>query len=147
MLALDDAFLDDVGLADMPPEQRQSFLAEIYDELQLRVGTSLSDGMSDAQLGEFESLIDRDISAVTAWLDSVVPEFLSDPLYASMAEKLAPAAPEVVVCEYAATKWLQVNRPDYRKLVAAEFEQVKCEIKGRAMELRASFEPRATGHR
>ncbi len=50
MFQLDDKFLQDLGLDQVPEEQRQAFLQHIYNELELRVGTELSDGMSDAQL-------------------------------------------------------------------------------------------------
>ena len=59
MFQLDEKFLEDIGLNDLPEEQKKPFLQHIYDELELRVGTKLSDGMSDEQLEEFESIIDR----------------------------------------------------------------------------------------
>ena len=52
MFQLDDKFLADIGLNDLPEEQKKAFLQHIYDELELRVGTKLSDGMSDEQLEE-----------------------------------------------------------------------------------------------
>jgi len=60
MFQLDEKFLNDLGLADMPADQKKAFLDHIYDELELRVGTKLSDGLTDAQLSEFERIIDRD---------------------------------------------------------------------------------------
>ena len=60
MFQLDDKFLADIGLNDLPDEQKQAFLQHIYEELELRVGTRLSDGLSDQQLEEFEKIIDRD---------------------------------------------------------------------------------------
>lgn len=30
--------------------------------------------------------------------------------------------------EYAATKWLEINRPDYRDVVAKTFESIKREV-------------------
>lgn len=145
MISLDDTFLDDVGLTELPTEQRQAFLQHIYEEFELRVGTSLSHGLSDAQLCEFESLIDRDLGAVTAWLDSVAPDFPEDPLYVTMVEKLSPATPDVLLCEYAASKWLDVNRPDYRTLVAAEYERIKDELRDRAAEILESLGRQSRG--
>jgi len=33
-----------------------------------------------------------------------------------------------LLAEYVATKWLEVNRPDYRQVVASVLEQLKKEI-------------------
>lgn len=139
-MALDDSFLEEVGLQEMPTAQRMVFLEHTYQELELRVGSRLSSGLSDSQLSEFESLIDRDLVAVTRWVESHAPHFSDDALYARMVEKLASTAtPETLLCEYAATKWLEVNRPGYRDLVASELDQMKAEIRDRATDIRALF--------
>jgi len=46
MFQLDDQFLNDIGLGNLPDDQKKPFLQHIYDELELRVGTRLSDGMN-----------------------------------------------------------------------------------------------------
>ena len=53
MFQLDDKFLQDVGLGDLPEDQKAAFLQHIYEELELRVGTKLSEGLNEQQLGEF----------------------------------------------------------------------------------------------
>jgi len=50
MFQLDDQFLSDIGLSELPEEQRKPFLQHVYDQLEYRVGIRLSEGMSDAQL-------------------------------------------------------------------------------------------------
>lgn len=65
MFQLDDKFLADVGLNDLPDSEKPAFLQHIYDELELRVGTQLSDGMSDDQLQEFESIIDKNETVIS----------------------------------------------------------------------------------
>ena len=50
MFQLDDKFLADIGLDSMPEDQKKPFIQHIYNELELRVGTRLSEGMSEAQL-------------------------------------------------------------------------------------------------
>ena len=37
-----------------------------------------------------------------------------------------------VLCEYGSLKWLELNRPDYRDVVAAELETIKAEIRQNA---------------
>lgn len=129
MFQLDDKFLADVGLNEMPEDQKKAFLQHIYDELELRVGTKLSDGMSDEQLEQFESIIDRKDDAVTAWLEKHAPDYHNDESFSRIqqATKLDVNDPGLRA-EYAATKWLEVNRPDYREVVASVLAEIKNEI-------------------
>lgn len=129
MFQLDDAFLQDIGLGDMPDDQKQAFLQHIYKELELRVGTKLSEGLSDQQMAEFESFIDRDEDKVSAWFNQHLPNYAEQPDY----QQLKAGAPEEasdldVLCEYGSLKWLELNRPDYRQVVAGELETLKKEI-------------------
>ncbi len=129
MFQLDDQFLQDIGLADLPEEQKKPFLQHVYDQLEYRVGVRLSEGMSDAQLEEFESIIDRKPEVIDAWVAEHAPDFATDELFAKIvtASGLANTDPRVKA-EFAATKWLEVNRPDYRDVVAATLEELKQEI-------------------
>lgn len=138
MIKLDDAFLADVGLAEMPAADRQPFLQMVYEELELRVGTALSDGASDQQLEEFEAIINRDPNHVLAWIDTYAPDFESDPIYQRMQElKADRETPSAILCEYTATKWLELNRPDYKNVVDAEFRKMAETIRGQAREILA----------
>lgn len=76
MFQFDDNFLQDLGLGDMPEEQKKEFLQHLYEELELRVGTRLSEGMSDQQLSSFEKLIDgNDEDGALNWLESNRPDY------------------------------------------------------------------------
>ena len=129
MFQLDDKFLADIGLADLPEDQKQAFLQHIYEELELRVGTRLSDGLSDQQLEEFEKIIDRDQTIIEGWLAAHVQDYANDQVFQRMqhALKLDPADP-TLKAEYTATKWLEVNRPDYRDVVKQVLDELKAEI-------------------
>lgn len=129
MFQLDDKFLADIGLNDMPDEQKQAFLQHIYEELELRVGTKLSDGLSDQQLEEFEKIIDKDQTVIDNWLAVHVQNYQSDDIFVRMQQalNLDPADPNLK-SEYVATKWLEVNRPDYRDVVKQVLDELKNEI-------------------
>jgi len=129
MFNLDNSFLEDVGLGAWPEEQKKPFLQHVYDQLEQRVGIKLSEGMSDAQLEEFEAIIDRKDEVVKPWLEAHTPQYQADELFTKLqgATKL-PADSSALRAEYAATKWLEVNRPDYRDVVAATLESLKQEI-------------------
>ena len=129
MFQLDDKFLEDVGLNDMPEEQKKPFLQHIYDELELRVGTELSNGMSDAQLQEFESIIDRKNEVVDAWLTKFAPDYKSEEGFLQLQKATGLEADDLGLrAEFAASKWLEVNRPDYRDVVAKVLNELKKEI-------------------
>lgn len=129
MFQLDDQFLQDIGLADLPDEQKKPFLQHVYDQLEYRVGVRLSEGMSDAQLEEFESIIDRKPEVIDAWIAQYAPDFTNDDLFGKIqASSGLPAEDPRIKAEYAATKWLEVNRPDYRDVVASTLNDLKQEI-------------------
>lgn len=129
MFQLDDKFLADIGLNDLPEDQKQPFLQHIYEELELRVGTRLSDGLSDAQLEQFEKIIDRDQATIDSWIQQFVPNYTEDQVFVRMqtATKLEPNDP-TLKAEFVATKWLEVNRPDYRQVVAEVLDELRKEI-------------------
>lgn len=76
MFKLDDNFLAELGLATLPPEEKKKMLAHIYETLELRVGMKLAENMSDAQLDDFEKLMDsgNEAGALT-WLETNVPNY------------------------------------------------------------------------
>lgn len=129
MFQLDDNFLQEVGLGALPDDQKKMFLDHFREQLELRVGTRLSEGLSEAQLEEFESFIDRNDEKVAAWLSANTPDFEQDQIY----QQLKAGAPEsipqnVVLAEYASLKWLGLNRPDYKEVVSQTMNELKNEI-------------------
>jgi len=129
MFQLDEKFLDEIGLHDLPNNQKRPFLQHIYEELELRVGTRLSDGLSDEQLEEFESIIDHKETVINDWLAKNVPQYNSDPLFMRLQAANKSDENDVNLrSEYAATKWLEINRSDYRNIVNQVLEELKKEI-------------------
>ena len=61
MFQLDDKFLEEVGLGSLPDDQKKLFLDHFREQLELRVGLQLSEGLSDMQLAEFESFNYREV--------------------------------------------------------------------------------------
>lgn len=131
MFQLNDDFLKELGLDGMPEEQRRAFLEHIYNELETRVGMRLSEGLSDEQLQEFESFMDREEDKIRVWLANHVADYANDPTFIQLEQSLAEGTPEVaVLAEYASLKWLSMNRPDYREVVRTVLDELKKEIIG-----------------
>lgn len=129
MFQLDDNFLNDLGLSSLPEEQKKAFLQHVYDELELNVGTKLSEGLNEMQLQEFEAFVDRNEDKVKAWFEKNMADYASRPDFQQL-KSSAPADVEeiVILSEYGSLKWLEMNRPDYRQVVSSELEKVKAEI-------------------
>lgn len=129
MFQLDDQFLQDVGLGDLPDDQKKLFLDHFREQLELRVGTKLSEGLSEAQLEEFESFIDRKDDKVVTWINANVPEYEQDVIYQQLKAGAPANIPQnVVLAEYASLKWLGFNRPDYKEVVSVTMTELKSEI-------------------
>jgi len=76
MFQLDDNLLQELGLGQLPPDEKNKMLAHIYETLQVRVGMRLAEKMSDEQLDEFEGFIDRnDESGALQWLETNFPNY------------------------------------------------------------------------
>ena len=129
MFQLNDDFLKELGLAQLPPEQKQAFLEHIYNELESRVGMRLSEGLSEEQLQEFESFMDRDEEKTRSWLAAHVANYQQDPAFTQLQQNVPAGTPEIaILAEYASLKWLSMNRPDYREVVRAVLDEIKQEI-------------------
>ncbi len=99
-LQFDDNFLNDVGLGGLPDDQKKAFLQHVLETLELRVGTRLSEGLTDEQLEAFEQLS---------------PDPADTPEIAQQKQQ-------------AALQWLEANRPDYKQVVQEEMQKLKDEI-------------------
>lgn len=70
---IDDQFMEEVGLADMPADEKRAFMAHAEEELEVRVGQSIGAELTDAQMDEFEQITDETVA--TAWLEQNAPNF------------------------------------------------------------------------
>lgn len=99
MFKLDDNLLRELGLGSLPPVEKNKMLAHIYETLEMRVGMTLAQQMSDEQLSEFETYIDRnDEAGALKWLETNFPNYkqvVADELEKLKAE-IKAAAPQIV---------------------------------------------------
>lgn len=129
MFQLDDQFLQTVGLGQLPDDQKQAFLQHTYETLEERVGMRLASSLSEAQLEEFEGFASQNEEKTYTWLNQNVPDYQSQDDY----KQLASSAPEgvtplMVAAEYASVRWLEINSPNYRQVVAEELTKLRDEI-------------------
>ncbi|MCL1839901.1 DUF5663 domain-containing protein [Candidatus Saccharibacteria bacterium] len=82
MFELDRTFLEGLGVDDMPEAEMKAFLEHLQEEMEVRVGERMSEGMTEAQIEEFEKIIDGegedgDMSDSAAWLEKNCPQYKS----------------------------------------------------------------------
>lgn len=99
MLKLDDKLLEDVGLGSLSREDKDSLLAKLYDQLELRVGTVIAKQLTDEQLDEFEKLIDSEQQdKALAWLSANYPDYkqvVANQLK-QLADELKASSPQIL---------------------------------------------------
>lgn len=129
MFQLDDKFLQSVGLGDLPEDQKQAFLQHTYETLEERVGTRLAASLSEAQLEEFEGFATHNEEKINAWLSEHVPNYKDEEDYKQLAASAPDNVPPLVVAaEFASVRWLGINSPNYREVVADELNKLRDEI-------------------
>ncbi len=69
----DESFLQEMGLQAMPEDQKQEFLDYIQEELEVRIGERISKGLTEAQLSEFDAIVDSTEAA--KWLEKNRPDY------------------------------------------------------------------------
>jgi hypothetical protein len=129
MFKITTVFLDEVGLSDIPEDQKQAFLDHLQEELEVRIGEYVSEGMTDEQIDEFEDIIDGDEEAINKVL-ATLGDYKSDVAYKMLVEQggFTDGSPELL-SEFASIKWLTKNRPDYQDVVKRAIESLKEELR------------------
>ena len=129
MQALDRSFLVDLGIDHLAPGDEEDLLAEVYSELELRVGQRFGEEMTDEQLEEFEDLIKNGFGAVMRWVFRTRIGPLDCPVYTRLRDSSPDLSPEEVLCEWAQVKWLEVNSPNYPQVVAECLAEIREELR------------------
>lgn len=99
MFKLDDNFLQELGLGQLPPDDKKAMLAHIYETLEMRVGMKLAEQMTNEQLDEFERFIDaNDEAGALHWLETNFPNYkqvVADELE-SLKTEIKSTAPQII---------------------------------------------------
>jgi hypothetical protein len=99
MIKLDDNFLKELGLAELPKDEKHKMLKHIYETLEMRVGVKLASGMTDAQLDEFESYVNsNDEAGALKWLETNFPDYkkVVEEELGKLKNEIKQAAPQIL---------------------------------------------------
>lgn len=123
---MDDRFLAEVGLQNLPEPQRTAFITEIQGELENRVGEKMSEGMTPEQLEEFDGIMQKDRNTMIKFLTKL-GDYRQDDIYKKLLQKYNTTEGTLeILGEYLSVKWIQLNRPDYARVaqdIESEFKQ------------------------
>ena len=128
MFQFDESFLETVGLSGMPEEEKENFLQYAQDQLEVRIGEKMSEGLSEEQLDEFERIIDNDQETVQKWLANA-GDYKNDEIYKKLLDgsEVAEDTPESLN-DYVTAKWLDQNCPQYQDIIRESIEGLQQEI-------------------
>lgn len=73
-MGVDEQFMIEVGLNEMPPAEKEAFMAHAQEELEIRVGRGIGAYLTDAQMSEFEAI--EDVDEAAKWLNANVPNYI-----------------------------------------------------------------------
>ncbi len=111
MFKLDDNLLQELGLGTLVPAEKNKMLGHIYETLEMRVGMTLAQQMTDTQLSEFETFIDsNDEAGALKWLETNFPNYkqvVADELEKLKAE-IKAAAPQIITSSAPAATEAQI---------------------------------------
>lgn len=87
-MEFDEKFLQEMGLSAMPEGQKQAFLKYIQEELEVRIGERISEGLSEVQLNQFDLITDQ--AEAAKWLETNRPDYreIVDRTIAEMKEEI-----------------------------------------------------------
>lgn len=126
MIKVDEGFLAEVGLQNLPEPQKEALISEIQIELENRVGEKMSEGMTPEQLEEFDGIMRKDRNVMIKFL-SKLGDYRQDELYQKLLRRYNVSQGTLeILGEYLSVKWIQLNRPDYAKVtqdIENEFKQ------------------------
>lgn len=129
MLKYDEDFLKEVGLNSLPLTQKQAFLNHVQNELEMRVGERMTEGITVDQLREFEGIMEGDEEILTRALEKIGKSYQEDEMMQRLLKQQDLTEPNgEVLSKYLSVKWVQENRPDYKEIVKEVTEELKGEI-------------------
>ena len=119
-----EEFLARVGLGNMDPELRRSFLAYMYEWVQCEIGDRIKESLRDEQMAEFEAIMEGDAAVVDSWIAEHAPEYLTDARYLRIVQGAPDADEAGLRQEYVSSRWIEVVRPDFKEVTAAVWADV-----------------------
>lgn len=128
MFKFDESFLENVGLTDLPEEQKKAFLDYAQDQLEIRIGEAMCEKLSDEQLDEFERIIDNDNDTMMNLLKGY-GDYHNDEVYQTLKKNTGAEDDDPhLMSDYVTAKWLDNNCPHYQQIIRDSIVALQSEI-------------------
>lgn len=72
-MEFDENFLQEMGLSSMPEDQKKAFLEYVEEELEVRIGERIAQGLTEVQLNQFDQITDQ--AEAAKWLEVNRPDY------------------------------------------------------------------------
>jgi hypothetical protein len=132
MFQVDDTFLEELGIKNIPEAQREKMRAQLTEELEDRIGEKVMASLSEEQITEFESLFTQDESHQHQWLQEHVPEYEQAADYKEFVKEAGvtegQAVPADILADFVTVKWFEMNSPGYQATVKEAMEELKKDL-------------------
>ena len=129
-MKFDDNFLARVGLSELPLDKKDDFLAHLQEELEIRVGNRMSQGLTDAQITEFEGIMNNDQQVIRKVVSELGMDFRTDPIYRKLLDSYGvKEGTWEIISEYLSIKWVQKNCPNYAEIVKTAVAEIEAKVK------------------
>ena len=126
MYNIDDSFLESVGLGGLPADQKSGFMQYAQDQLEIRIGEKMCNNLNEAQLDEFEKIIDNDQEMMQKWL-AAAGDYKNNEVYQKLVEAAGGDSAEVEN-DFVTAVWLNRNCPQYQQLIDESMNEIREEI-------------------
>lgn len=130
MFSLDEGFLKELGIADLPEDVKGPLAEKLEAQIQDRISLKFAEGLTEAQIDEFGKINEGEMSDVMWWLRGVDPQYETSGQFVQLKEGAKDVGEDEIVRQYAQMKWLERNVPDYAGIVLETLNEVKEEILG-----------------
>ena len=105
----------ELGIEHMTEQQQQ----RVIEELEIRVGEAMLDGMSAEQGTEYQAIINGDQQVITAWLETNDPGYQDTIAFQQLSESSGDGLTSIPADKvYASIAWIEKNNPQLSETVA-----------------------------
>ena len=118
----DDYIIEQLSIEAFSAAEQQ----EMLDEVRMRVGEAVSESLSDAQLDEYQAIIDADNTVIQPWLKKNVPEYKNTVVYQQLKEDAASDPEHNDPAKlFANLAWIELNVPNRKEITDAVIADYK----------------------
>lgn len=98
MQAIDDIFLEELGLGSVPEDERDRMIVDIQETLAERIGKRAEDHLDAEKQAELEKIGSQDPSQLTSWLEQNLPSYnhIIKEETAKIKEEIRPQVPKIL---------------------------------------------------